>query len=250
MYRLLIVDDEHHVADEIETIFLTQTRMDLEVHKAYLASDALEILNRLKIDVLLTDIQLPGLDGIALLKETRRLQRSPSVIICTRFYSGASMEWAFRYGACYFLCKPVDYERLPELIVDCARADGASREERVDRDDTRAEGVALRALLNQLGISPRLSGGVYLVESVSSLRKNQLLLRNLSRGLYAEVADRLNTTVPRVERSLRSAIASGYDRGAMKDVFSSRPTNREFIEYLLKAVDAPQCECGREAFVR
>lgn len=191
---------------------------------------ALRDLLRLRPDALLTDIPLPELDGIALLREARRLDKSPSVIVCTRFYSPESMEWAYQYGASFFLCKPVDFDRLGELVVQCARNAVA------DRADEKREGdgaEALRRLLGELGIPPRLDATLYLTEAVRSLRENDLLLKNLSRGLYAQLAARLNTTVPRVERSLRNGIAVGYARGAMKRVFPRRPTNREFIEYLL-----------------
>ncbi|MBR6890979.1 MAG: response regulator, partial [Clostridia bacterium] len=80
---------------------------------------ALEEIRRLNPDVLLTDISLPGLDGVALLRETRRLQRPPAVIICTRFCSDAIMACTCRLGASFFLCKPVEPAGLPGLILEC-----------------------------------------------------------------------------------------------------------------------------------
>ncbi|MDO4866562.1 MAG: response regulator, partial [Clostridia bacterium] len=59
---------------------------------------ALRQIALLQPDVVLADIQLPELDGISLLTETRRLRRVPSVIICTHFYSEYSMECASRSG--------------------------------------------------------------------------------------------------------------------------------------------------------
>ncbi|MBR1821813.1 MAG: response regulator [Clostridia bacterium] len=201
---------------------------------------ALSDIQRLRPDVLLTDIQLPELDGIALLRETRRLRDAPAVIVCTRFYSDVSMEWAFRYGASYFLCKPIDYERLADLVIDCAAlSPGDARildDAGVDAQDQRAARV--RALLTDMGISPKLNGSVYLVESVLRARENDLLLRNLSRGLYVELASQLDTTVARVERSLRSAISIAYERGSLSRHFPERPTNKQLIEYLLRESDA------------
>lgn len=200
---------------------------------------ALAEIQRLRPDVLLTDIQLPELDGIALLRETRRLQRPPAVVVCTRFYSNASMDWAFRYGASYFLCKPVDFERLPELIADCAAQPRESASIQPEAMDDRLDGSAarVRAVLTDMGISPKLNGSAYLVESVLRARENGLLLRNLSKGLYVELAGRMDTTVSRVERSLRNAIGIAYDRGSLSSRFSSRPTNKQFIEYLLRETE-------------
>ena len=195
---------------------------------------ALSQIQRLRPDVVMADIQLPELDGIALLREARRLTRPPAVIICTRFYSSASMEWAYRYGASYFLCKPVDYARLPELIADCA-ATPTPEQADDEREDARARRAAgVRALLTDFGISPRLNGSAYLVESVLRACEDDLLLRNLSRGLYSELARAMDSTVSRVERSLRSAIDIAYERGSLRSRFPCRPSNKQFIEYLLR----------------
>lgn len=195
---------------------------------------ALEDVRRFQPDVLLTDIQLPGMDGLALLRETRRLRRPPSVIICTRFYPASCMDWCFRYGASYFLCKPIDFDRLPELILDCA-AERVPQPEESSAEDDSAESI--RALLSDMGISSRLNGSAYLVNSVLFARENGLLMKNLSHGLYRELASRMNTTVSRVERSLRNAIGVGYERGSLKDRFPGKPTNRQFIEYLLRETE-------------
>ncbi len=198
---------------------------------------ALADIRRLCPDVVLTDIQLPELDGISLLRQTRRLRRPPAVIICTRFYSAASMEWAYRYGASYFLCKPVDFSSLPGLLLDCAAADRPAPEPEDPGAERARRAAGLRSLLIDFGISPMLNGSAYLVESVLRAREDELLLRNLSRGLYAELARQMDTTVSRVERSLRSAIDVAYRRGSLRARFPARPSNRQFIEYLLRETE-------------
>ena len=229
-----------YIAD-IDPVFIRSVRMALSAcRRVEIAGEAssgrkaLDDILRLKPDVLLSDIQLPELDGIALLREVRRLRQPPAVIVCTRFYSVVSMEWAYRYGAAFFLCKPVDFTSLPGLILDCA-ASGNPPSVVEDIDDERTRCAAsVRALLGEFGISPKLNGSAYLVESVLKAREDGLLLRNLSRGLYQELARQMDSTVSRVERSLRSAIDVAYQRGSLSDHFPSRPSNRQFIEYLLR----------------
>lgn len=187
-------------------------------------------------DVLLTDIQLPGLDGILLLKDLRNTAKPPVSIVCTRFYSDLCVTGACRYGAEYFLYKPIDYNRLPEIIRACvrsARRVPPSPPMLNGRPDA-ARASAIRGLLSELGIPSRLTGSLYLTEALMWIQGNDALLRNLSKGLYAEVAARLDTTAPRVERSLRNAIANAFESGAMRRVFPERPTNRELIEYLMR----------------
>ena len=232
-----------YIAD-IDQVFIRGVRMALsgcrrvEISgEASSGRRALDDIRRLKPDVLLTDIQLPELDGIALLREVRRLRQPPAVIVCTRFYSAASMEWAYRYGAAYFLCKPVDFTSLPGLILDCAAADNPLNFVKDSRDDRVSRAANVRALLGEFGISPKLNGSAYLVESVLKAREDELLLRNLSRGLYQELARQMDSTVSRVERSLRSAIDVAYQRGSLSSRFPARPSNKQFIEYLLRESD-------------
>lgn len=85
MYRVLIVDDEKLVADELESLFLTQDEIELEVHKAYLADDALTILKNLKIDILLSDIKMPGMDGFDLADHVTKLWPDIRIIFLTAY---------------------------------------------------------------------------------------------------------------------------------------------------------------------
>ena len=196
---------------------------------------------RLKPDVVMTDIPLPELDGISLLHEFRRISNAPSVIVCTRFYSDASMQCASKYGAAFFLCKPIEIATLPELILECAR----SRQEPVlntenrmlENEAQRLRGAITLELLKDLGMSARLDGAAYCIEAAVYCHDDALLMRNLSKGLYAQLAQRMGTTVSRIERSMRSAIAIAYNRGTLSRHFSHRPTNREFLEFLMNAVD-------------
>ena len=207
---------------------------------------ALTEIRRLSPDVLLTDLSLPGLDGIALLRESRRLPHPPAVIVCTRFCSEASMECSCRYGASFFLCKPIDPDGLPNLILECRR-----NAQRIPEalQDAREEDAALsrraavaRALLNSLGMPARLIGSACVIEAVTRFQGDRLLFRNLSNGLYTRLADSMSSTVPRIERALRSAIAVAYDRGTLGRHFPRRPTNRQFLEFVLCEVDAAQAE--------
>ena len=64
MKRLLIVDDEHHIVNWLADLFESQADMDLIVLRCYSGKDALDILESTKIDVVLLDIKMPGLDGL------------------------------------------------------------------------------------------------------------------------------------------------------------------------------------------
>ena len=196
---------------------------------------------RLKPDVVITDIPLPEFDGISLLHEFQRFGKPPAAIVCTHFYSDASMQCACRYGASFFLCKPIEMATLPELIQECGRNSRQSviDIEKNDRqsDTEHLRGAIVHKLLKDLGMSARLDGAAYFIEAAVHCHSDALLLKNLSKGLYAQLAQRMDTTVSRIERSMRSAIAIAYDRGTLSQCFDHRPSNREFIEYLINTVE-------------
>ena len=233
MVRLYIADLDATFIRSVRKAMVSSRSVEV-IGEANNGAKALSDIRRLNPDVVLADIPLPELDGIALLRETRRMRKPPSVIICTRFYPTACMDWCFRFGASYFLCKPVDCQRLPELVTACA----ASREAPEPVAEAPDAGTAsIQALLTEMGISARLNGSAYLVKAVLWVRENDLLMRNLTHGLYLELATSMGTTVSRVERSVRNAIAVAYERGSLRQHFPTKPTNRQFIEFLLRETE-------------
>lgn len=69
MYRLLIVDDEIDIADGLFDRFSRNDKFDLEVYRVYDGKSALMYFAEMKIDILITDIHMPGMSGLQLLEE-------------------------------------------------------------------------------------------------------------------------------------------------------------------------------------
>ena len=93
MYRLLIVDDEVLVANGLSELISIQTELDLDIYKAYSGRDALDWLDRTRMDVVLTDIRMPELDGMQLLTEIRRRWPQCRVIFLTGY---SEFEYVYR----------------------------------------------------------------------------------------------------------------------------------------------------------
>ncbi len=117
MYRLLIVDDERHVADALETIFLSHTDIELEVYKAYLATDALEIFARLKIDILLSDIKMPGIDGFGLADRVKAHWSDAKIIFLTAYNDFELLYRTKKYEDVSFLLKTEDEETMLRTVA-------------------------------------------------------------------------------------------------------------------------------------
>ncbi|WP_438446361.1 response regulator transcription factor [Gorillibacterium sp. sgz5001074] len=116
MFHLLIVDD---YPDQVESIASTIPLQELdigEVYKAYSGMEALEILRSFTVDIVITDIRMPGMSGLELVERIREDNRSAKYI----FISGhADFEYAQRaivLQSSYYLLKPVSTEELVETL--------------------------------------------------------------------------------------------------------------------------------------
>lgn len=201
---------------------------------------ALEMLASFQPHVLLTDIQLPELDGIALLKRCQRMRTPPIAIVCTRFYSDLCVKQACLNGASYILYKPIDYNRLPHIIDECRRSAREAAADSADPDPRRHDQGRVLAVLRDMGIPARLTGSAYIAEAVACLRDDQRLLKNLKTGLYPLLARRGGASATGIEHALRNAIGIGFERGGLKRHFNQRPTNRDFLQYLVRHLDGTE----------
>ena len=117
---ILIVDDEPDVAELFRQRFRREVRQGLYVlHFAYSADDALEKLDsgiRPQLIVILSDINMPGMDGLTLLREIKRRWADLPVMMVTAYGDDERRQRASEYGAADFLSKPVDFDLLKQQL--------------------------------------------------------------------------------------------------------------------------------------
>ena len=77
--NLLIVDDEYDALAWLEEMFKYEFDREIDVYPASSAVHALELLNRVKFDVVLTDVRMPGMDGITLFQKIKDKDRKSVV---------------------------------------------------------------------------------------------------------------------------------------------------------------------------
>ncbi|MBP1990468.1 response regulator [Paenibacillus eucommiae] len=85
MYRMMIVDDLPIIVDRLVRLFGEHELLELEMYKAYSAFEAMDILKEIKMDIVLTDIKMPGMEGIELLHEIRKYWPKCKVIFLTSY---------------------------------------------------------------------------------------------------------------------------------------------------------------------
>ena len=116
--RVLIVDDEQTVRDLVAK---TLTMADYDVDTAPDGPSALDRLSATEYDLLITDLKMPGMDGLSVIREVRRRSTELPIVIITGYSTEASAIEAINLGVSGYLTKPF---RLPRVLAVAARALG------------------------------------------------------------------------------------------------------------------------------
>lgn len=232
--RVLIADNNLELCRTIEEFLSGQGDMEV-VGLARDGQEALELLAEVEPDVLLLDITMPNLDGMAVLERMDQLglEPAPKVIVLTAMGREDIIQRFTELGAHYFIIKPFDLELLAERIRQFSYGSPATllpeANGRYAPEAKNDVSLGVTELLHQMGVPPNFKGYNYLRDAVLMvLRDPQLLGGALTKRLYPRLAEKYASTPGGVEAAIRNAVVACYERG-----------NREFIEAL--------CGAGRKA---
>jgi excisionase family DNA binding protein len=116
--RILVVDDEASIRDLLaKTLALAEYDVDV-------APDGRSALERMRLypyDLLIADLKMPGMDGLAVIREAKRYKADLPVIIITGFSTESSAIEAVNLGVAGYLTKPF---RVPQVLAAAAKALG------------------------------------------------------------------------------------------------------------------------------
>ena len=133
---LLVVDDEAAHVTALERLF---TREGAVVHKATAGAAALEIVERVPVQLVLADLMMPQMSGQELLKAARALRPEVDVIVMTAYATVENAVAAMREGAYDFVQKPFKSELILRVV-----------ERALERQSLRAENLQLRKELREV----------------------------------------------------------------------------------------------------
>ncbi|WP_276358135.1 helix-turn-helix domain-containing protein [Cohnella caldifontis] len=121
MYRLLVVDDEDIITDGVTDILSALEIPDLDLCKAYSGSEALDWLTRTRIDIVLTDIRMPEIDGLELMDLIRRNWPRCRIIFLTGYNDFDPVYKAIQTAGVRFLLKSEGYPKIVQAVKDTIR---------------------------------------------------------------------------------------------------------------------------------
>ena len=154
---VLLVDDEPNIIEVLEIVLQEQ---GMEVSKASSGRAALDLLRQREVDVVISDIRMPDLSGVELLKEVRQFAPDTVFIIITAFATTDTAIEAVQHGADDYLTKPFKMEEMLRIVRRALERKNLSRQVGRLRDgiETR-QGQNLFQALNRsriVGKSPKM----------------------------------------------------------------------------------------------
>ena len=151
MYRVIIVDDEPVIRRGLrETI--EWDALGLEVAgEAADGKEALKLIREIQPEILITDIRMPEMDGIELIREVKKMDLNIKITILSGYSDYDYLKAAIRLGVDNYLLKPIDEEELAAALSAMAiqagpKQQSAPTEEKTEFDDEKTGGLAQRAL--------------------------------------------------------------------------------------------------------
>jgi two-component system response regulator AtoC len=225
---VLIVDDERTLARAIKA-FLAESGYEAEV--AGDGEQALGLLESLRPDVVFSDVRLPGMTGIELLRRIREFDAAIPVVIMTAYGTIEGAVEAVKLGAFDYLKKPVDLEEL-KLLADRARETSQLKQELSYYRSRAAQPVRFGEVIGQ---SPAIRGVLEQARQIAGLEETPPVLivgeTGTGKGLVART---IHASSPRSARpfievnctalpaTLMEAELFGHERGAFTDATESK----------------------------
>ncbi|WDP89823.1 MAG: response regulator [Desulfobacter sp.] len=116
--KILVVDDEEGILDVTEGYF---QRKGYEVYTAGNGAEALEIINRINIGCIFTDINMPVMDGLELAERVRQIESTLPVVVMTGYPSLENSIQTLKNGVVDYLIKPVNLEQMELTLTRILR---------------------------------------------------------------------------------------------------------------------------------
>jgi ATP-dependent Lon protease len=115
--KMLIVDDEETLTYSLYQSFII-SQQDYEVVTAATGEEAIEKLAVMRFDLVITDIKMPGMDGLELLSIIKSRYPATKVIVMTAFGSPEKKEEALQKGAHFYIEKPFEIREIKQLVME------------------------------------------------------------------------------------------------------------------------------------
>ncbi|HEY2945508.1 MAG TPA: sigma-54 dependent transcriptional regulator [Vicinamibacteria bacterium] len=232
--RIVVIDDEVNAASALETLL----REDgYEVASAHEAAGGLALLEKMEADLVLTDLRMPGMDGLELLGRIKEMRPDTMVIFMTAYGTVKTAVRAMKTGAEDYLAKPIDMEELEVILERALSKKGLLQEAKLLRERVGRK----YHFENLVGESPEMLHVFKIVKQVAASASSVLLLGESGTGKEL-VAQALHQNSPRRDKpfvkvacaalpeTLLESELFGHEKGAFTGALYTRAGRFEMAD--------------------
>lgn len=215
---------------------LEKKRMDAEVCFVDSGAALFQVMNQWRPDLVILDTILPDMDGLTMLRTIRTLPSvlQPELIVISSYNS-----WALQQEICaahplLYISLPCDAAWLAVRILNCCREMVCGFPKYCDDEQS-----SIRHILREIGVNSRSKGFAYIQTAISLLLESEEYHYGLTKRLYPAIARLHRTSAANVERAIRSAVLSAWQKEGFvqqRKLFSVRPANGEFLWVLSERI--------------
>jgi len=229
--HVLIVDDEMNIRKVLAAM------LKREGYEATMAADgeqALAVLSRTPVDVVVTDLVMPKLGGMELLKRVSTEFPDVPVIVITAHGSVDSAVAALKAGAFDYITKPFEQDELKKVIAKAARAHDLERQNvhgvpgESDRPPLVGESPSMKAV-HEMVARVADSPSTVLITGESGTGK-ELIAKALHRGSSRRDKPLIKVNCAAIPKDLVESELFGYERGAFTGAVGSKPGRFELAD--------------------
>jgi putative PEP-CTERM system response regulator len=224
--RVVVIDDEVNAASALETLLKED---GYDVARAHDGTSGLQLLEKTDPDVVLTDLRMPGMDGLQLLTRIKEIRPETMVVLMTAYGTVKTAVKAMKLGAEDYIGKPIDVEELEVILQRVIEKKRLLEEARLLRERLDHK----YNLDNLVGESPEMLAAFKTIRQVAASNSSVLLLGESGTGkeLFAQA---LHQNSPRRSKPfVRVACASlpetlleselfGHEKGSFTGAHAQR----------------------------
>jgi len=231
---ILIVDDEESVRESLNLWF---TEDGYRVECAENAKKALSILESDAFDIILTDLKMPGMDGLELLQRIKTLNKDSIIIVMTAFATVDTAVKALKEGAFDYVTKPFDPDDLSHLIRNATKQISLAQEnetlkKRVDSlesvEDLIGKSEAIKKVLKEVeSVAPTNSSVIITGESGTG---KELVARAIHANSLRKFYPLVSVHCGALTESLLESELFGHEKGAFTGALYNRKGRFEMAD--------------------
>jgi DNA-binding NtrC family response regulator len=231
---ILIVDDEESVRESL-TLWFTED--GYRVDCAENAKQALSILESDVFDIILTDLKMPGMDGLDLLQRIKTLNKDSIIIVMTAFATVDTAVKALKEGAFDYVTKPFDPDDLSHLIRNATKLISLTQEnetlkKRVDSldsiEDLIGKSEAIRKVLKEVeSVAPTNSSVIITGESGTG---KELVAKAIHANSLRKFYPLVSVHCGALTESLLESELFGHEKGAFTGALYNRKGRFEMAD--------------------